>query len=162
MWLFCSLLFYDWSSLVAQLVKNPPAMQETPVLFPGLGRSPGEGIGYPLQYSRASLVAQMVKNPPIMQETPILGLGRSPGERIGYPLQYSWASLVAQLVKICLQCGRPGFDPWFGKIPWRKEHLPTPVFWPGEFHGLYSLWGHKESDTTERLSLTHLFPIPPL
>ena len=30
--------------------------------------------------------------------------------------------------------------------------LPTPVFWPGEFHGLYSLWGHKESDTTERLS----------
>ena len=34
--------------------------------------------------------------------------------------------------------------------------LPTPVFWPGEFHGLYSLWGHKESDTTERLSLSSL------
>ena len=33
--------------------------------------------------------------------------------------------------------------------------LPTPVFWPGEFHGLYSLRGHKESDTTERLSLSH-------
>ena len=30
----------------------------------------------------------------------------------------------------------------------------TPVFWPGEFHGLYSPWGHKESDTTERLSLS--------
>ena len=30
-----------------------------------------------------------------------------------------------------------GFDPWVGKIPWRKERLPTPVFWPGEFHGLY-------------------------
>ena len=29
-----------------------------------------------------------------------------------------------------------GFDPWVGKIPWRKEQLPTPVFWPGEFHGL--------------------------
>ena len=29
--------------------------------------------------------------------------------------------------------------------------LPTPVFWPGEFHGLYSPWGHKESDTTEHL-----------
>ena len=29
----------------------------------------------------------------------------------------------------------------------------TPVFWPGEFHGLYSPWGHKESDTTEQLSL---------
>ena len=36
-----------------------------------------------------------------------------------------------------------------------QERLPTPVFWPGELHGLYSPWGHKESDTTERLSLTH-------
>ena len=33
----------------------------------------------------------------------------------------------------------------------RRERLPTPVFWPGEFHG-YSLWGCKESDMTERLS----------
>ena len=32
-----------------------------------------------------------------------------------------------------------------GKIPWRREMLPTPVFWPGEFLGLYSSWGHKES-----------------
>ena len=40
-----------------------------PSLIPGLGRSPGEGIGYPLQYSWASLVAQLVKNPPAMQET---------------------------------------------------------------------------------------------
>ena len=39
-----------------------------------------------------------------------------------------------------------------GKIPWRRESLPTPVFWPEEFHGLYSPWGHKESDTTEGLS----------
>ena len=47
-------------------------------------------------------------------------LGRSLEEGIGYPLQYSWASLVAQLVKNPLQCGRPGFDPWAGKIPWRR------------------------------------------
>ena len=40
-----------------------------------------------------------------------------------------------------------------GKIPWRRELLPIPVFWPGEFHGLYSPWGHKELDTTEQLSL---------
>ena len=61
--------------------------------------------------------------------------------------------------KIHLQCWRPGFDPWVGKIPWRRERLPTPVFWPGEFHGLYSPWGRKESDTTERLSLSLLgFP----
>ena len=30
-----------------------------------------------------------------------------------------------------------------GSIPWRRERLPTPVFWPGEFHGLYSPWGHR-------------------
>ena len=40
-----------------------------PGLIPGLGISPGEGIGYPLQYSWASLVAQLVKNPPAMGET---------------------------------------------------------------------------------------------
>ena len=48
-----------------------------------------------------------------------------------------------------LQCGRPGFDPWVGKIPWRREMLPISVFWPGESHGLYSPWGRKESDRTE-------------
>ena len=55
----------------------------------------------------------------------------------------SWASLMAQLVKrIRLQCRRPGFHPWVGNIPWRRERLPTPVFWPGEFQGLFSPWGH--------------------
>jgi len=43
--------------------------------------------------------------------------------------------LGASHLRICLQCGRPGFDPWVEKIPWRRERLPTPVFWPGEFHG---------------------------
>ena len=40
-----------------------------------------------------------------------------------------------------------------GDLGWEnslgKERLPTPVFLPGEFHGLYSPWGHKESDTAE-------------
>ena len=61
---------------------------------------------------------------------------------------------MAQLVRSHLQCRRPRFCPWVGKSPWRRERLPTPVFRPGEFHGLYSPWGHKESDTTERLSLS--------
>ena len=62
-----------------------------PCLFPGLGRSAGESIGYPLQYFWASLVAQLVKNLPAMCETwvSIPGLGRSPGEGKGYPLPYS-------------------------------------------------------------------------
>ena len=89
-----------------------------------------------------------------MQDTLIPFLGREDLLEKGYPLQYSWASLMAQLVKN-LQCGRPGFDPWVGKIPWRRERLPTSVFWPGEFHGLYSPWSRKEQewDTTEWLSL---------
>ena len=70
------------------------------------------------------------------------GSGRSAGEGIGYPLQYSWASLVAQLVT------NPSamWETWVRSLAW-KERLPTPVFWPGEL-------GHKESDTTERLSLS--------
>ena len=43
--------------------------------IPGSGRSPGEGIGYPLQYAWASFVAQLVKNPPAMRETLLLFLG---------------------------------------------------------------------------------------
>ena len=65
---------------------------------------------------RASLITQLVKNPPAMQETPVQFLGQ--------------------------------------EDPWRRDRLPTPVFWPGEFHGLYSPWGCKESDMTERLSIS--------
>ena len=67
-------LQYSWASLVAQLVKNLPAMWETWVRFLDLGRSAGEGIGYPLQYYWASLVAQLVKNLPAMQETGVRSL----------------------------------------------------------------------------------------
>ena len=83
----------------------------------------------------------------------IPGSGRSPGEGISYPLQYSCTSLVAQLLKNLPAMWETGFDPWVGKIPCRRERLPTPVFWPREFHDLYSPWGRKESDMTERLSL---------
>ena len=64
------------ASLVAQLVKNPPAMQET--WAPSLGwKDPlQKGLaGHPLQYFRASLVAQLVKNLPAMRETLVRSLG---------------------------------------------------------------------------------------
>ena len=51
---------------------------------------------------------------------------------IGPLVQSHMASLVAQLVKICLQCSRLAFDPWVGKIPWRRAWQPTPVSLPGE------------------------------
>ena len=57
------------ASLIAQLVKNLPAIQETPVQFLGQEESAGEGISFPLRYSWVSLVAQLVKNPPAMQKT---------------------------------------------------------------------------------------------
>ena len=69
----------------------------------------------------------------------IPGLGRSTGGEIGYPLQYSWASLVAQLVK-----NPPAMcKTWVRSLGWedpleKGKAIPTPVFWPGEFHGPYS------------------------
>ena len=48
--------------------------------------------------------------------------------------------------------GDLGSIPGLGRSP-GEEKLPTPVGWPGEFHGLQSPWGRKESDTTERLSI---------
>ena len=59
--------------------------------------------------------------------------------------------------RVCLQCRRPGLDPWVGTIPWRRKWQPT-VFLPGEFCGQkrlvgYSPWGHKENkDEVKRLS----------
>ena len=59
-------------------------------MIPGWGRSAGEGIGYPLQYSWASLVAQLVKNLPAMWETWVGSLGwEDPQRRKWLPLQYS-------------------------------------------------------------------------
>ena len=54
----------------------------------------------------------------------------------------------------CWRCRRPRFDPWVGRIPCRRAWQPTLAFLPGESHGQrslagYSLWGHKESDSTE-------------
>ena len=77
-------------------------------------------------------------------------------------LQYE-ISLVAQTVRSGLLCGRPGFDPWVGMIPWRREWLSTPVFLPGEFHEQRSLascspWGLKELDMTEQLTFLLFSP----
>ena len=89
-----------------------------PDLIPGSGRSSGEGMGYPLQYSWASLVAQLVKNLPAMWETLVrsLGLGRSPGEGKGYPLQYSGLEILGL------------YSPWGGKESDTTECLSHRLF----------------------------------
>ena len=76
-----------WGFPDSSVGKESTCSAVDPSSIPGLGRSPGEGIGYPLQYSWTSLVAQLGL---------ISGLRRSSGEGKGYPLQYSWTSLVAQ------------------------------------------------------------------
>ena len=65
-------------------------------------------------------------------------------------------SLVAQLVKNLPAMQETWVRPWVGKTSWGWENLPTPVFWPREFHGLYNPWGSKESDTTDSLFPTYL------
>ena len=62
------------------------------------------------------------------------------------------------------ESGRPGFDPWFGKIPWRRAWQPTPAFLPGESHGQrslggYSPWGHKSQtrQTDYHFPYSHAF-----
>ena len=70
-----------------------------------------------------------------------------------------WDSQVVLVVKnlpanvICRRFKRPGFNPWIGKIPWRRAWQPTPVFLPGKYYGQrlegYSPWGCKELDMTE-------------
>ena len=74
----------------------------------------------------------------------------------GHFLQH--LSSVGSKGKECLQCKRSSIDPWVGKIPWRSDRLPAPVFLPGEFHGQrnlkgYSPWGCKELDRTQQLQL---------
>ena len=76
-------------------------------------------------------------------------------EAQGFPCGSAGKESACKKESAC-NVGRPGFDPWVGKIPWRREQLLTPILWPGEFHGLYSPWGRKELDTTEQLTLhTH-------
>ena len=94
----------------------------------------------------ASLLAQLVKNPSAMQETPVQCLGQ---EEL---LEKGRLPTLAFLGFPCGSAGKELFAMW--KIPWRRERLPTPVFWPRECHGLYSPRGCKESDTPEQLSLT--------
>ena len=89
------------ASLIAQLVKNPPAVQETPVQFLG-GKDPLEKeLRLPTPVFLGFSCGSPGKESTCNSGDPglISGLGRSPEEGKGYPLQYSWASLVAQLVK---------------------------------------------------------------
>ena len=164
-------------------------------MIPGSGRSPGGGIGYPLQYSWASLVAQLLKNLPAMWETWVRSLGwEDPLEkaqathssilawRIPWTV-YPWgckesdttevynvvcsacerAFQVAQMIKnqpanagaagdMVQSLGRE--DPLEQEMVTHSSVLAWEIPWTEEPGGLQSV-GHKESDTTESTEHTH-------
>ena len=118
-------------------------------IFPTQGLNPGfphyRQILY--QLSHQGSPKRVVKRERIIQEELMViwdTVGVMPG-------------LLRWLSGICLQCRRPGFDPWVGRIPWRREGLPTPVFWPGEFHVRYIHGVAKSWTLTEWLSLSLLW-----
>ena len=134
----------------------------------GLGRSPGEGIGYPLRYSQAyltvSLVAQLVKNLPAVWETWVRFLGwEDPPEKEMAPhsstlaWKIPWMEEPGRLQTIGSRRVRHDRATSLSLFPfmhWRRKWQPTLVFLPGDSQGRGSLvgcrlWGRTESDTTE-------------
>ena len=59
--------------------------------------------------------------------------------------------------RICLQCGRPGFNPWVMKIPCIRKWQPTPVLLPGKFHGWRNLLGLQSMGLQRVGQVTHFF-----
>ena len=102
-------------------------------MIPGLGRSPGEGKGYPVRYSGLENSIDYT----------VHGVAKSQTQLSDFHflffdmIRIAWASLIAQLVKNLLQCRRPQFNSWVRKITWRRDRLPPPVFtgFPGDSDG---------------------------
>ena len=59
-----------------------------------------------------------------------------------FPLKREWRFLGGSGGRVCLKCGSPEFDPWVGKILWRRKWQATPVFLPGKSHGWKNLAGY--------------------
>ena len=129
-------------------------------LIPGSGRSAGEGIGYPLQYSWASLVAQLVKNPPAMQETWVWSLGWEDALEKGKATHSS--ILAGRILWDCRVSLEKAIATYSSTLAWKIPWMEEPV-------GLLSMGLHRvghnwsdlpaaaaaaKSDMTERLSLS--------
>ena len=114
----------------------------------------------PPSYEETVAVNSYYPTPPAPTPGPNTGLMTGPdGKGMNPPAYYTQpvpvpnanASTYVQLAgPLPFYCRGHRFDPWVGKIPWRREWQPTPVFLPGEFHGQRSLvgyhpWGHSQT-----------------
>ena len=106
---------------MAKLVKNPPVVWETWVRSLGWENSPGEGKGYPLQYSGLKNSMDCVVH--------IVSKSWTRLSDFHFPVRFP-GGLDSK--ESTYQCRRLGFDPWVGKIHWRRAWPPTPVFLSGE------------------------------
>ena len=138
---------WKWSHWVVSNSQRPHGLKPTRLLHPWGFPGKSTGMGCHCLLHSYSLVNSI--SPKLSSQYKRLRL------------RLALASMVAQMVKNLPEMGRPSFNPWIRKIPWRREWLPTPVFLPGESHGLrnlagYNPQGRKELDTTEQLTLSRL------
>ena len=125
--------------------------------IPGLGRSPGEGKGYPLQYSGLENSKDCIVHG-VPKSWTWLSTFHFTFPSLGFPGGASGKESACQ----CRRQKRRGFNPWVSKIPWRRAWQPTPVFLPGESHGQRSLVGYNpgivKSQTQLKWLSRHAFP----
>ena len=119
-------MLYKWNHKIYYLLFEPPS--HTPML------SPEPCIELPMLYINFQLDICFTYGNVYFNDTLSILLFE-----VGF-------SHTAEILLDSSKCLIPGL---VGKTPWRRERLATPVFWPGEFHGLYSPWGRKESDMTD-------------
>ena len=120
-----------WVSQVVLVVKNAPANAgdiRGTVSIPGLGRSPGEGKGYPLQTSGLGEFHGLYIVHGVAKSRTQLSDFHFHVHFLGFPGGASGKERTCQ----CRRHKRCRFDPWVGKISWRSAWQPTPVFLSGE------------------------------
>ena len=138
-----------------------------PRLWDSPGKNTGVGCHFLLQCMKVKSESEVAPSCPTLFDPMDSSLHQAPPS-MGFSRQEYWSGLP---LSVCLQCDRPGFDPWVGKIPWRRKWQPTSVLLPGKSHGWRSLGQatvHGVAKSRARLSdfthscvlvILYLFPL---
>ena len=137
--------------MVAQMVKNLPTVQESQVLSLGKGMATHSSIlAWRIPWTGAwqATVCGITKSQTQLSNSHFDIYREFEQMVVWFAFVFYFLCIFSVEMSLFMQCGRPGFDPWVRKMPWRKEQLPTAVFLPGESHGQRSLvgcspWGCK-------------------